>query len=97
LAFDFGPAFLKGVLEEMIDLAFREADGWVIVDYKTDLGAVDQRNAVVAHYTPQLTQYARFFQDKLGEPVKEAVVFLVRNGCGEMVKEMLICNLGSDF
>jgi ATP-dependent exoDNAse (exonuclease V) beta subunit len=48
------------------------------VDYKTDLGAVDQKNVLVAHYTPQLTRYARFFQDKLAEPVKEAVVFLVR-------------------
>ena len=29
-----------GVLEGVIDLAFQESDGWVIVDYKTDVGPI---------------------------------------------------------
>jgi ATP-dependent exoDNAse (exonuclease V) beta subunit len=53
------------VVEGVIDLALREADGWVIGDYKTDLGAVDQRDALVAHYTPQLLNMPAFSRTSL--------------------------------
>lgn len=70
------------LLEGAIDLVFREADGWVIVDYKTDMGALEGLEAkeqVVEAYSPQIGMYARFWRERLGEPVKESVLFFLRS------------------
>lgn len=60
----------------VIDLAFLEEDGWVIVDYKTDKDI--QKN--LENYSQQL----RFYSDLLikihGKPVKETYLIDVRNG-----------------
>ena len=63
-------------LEGVIDLAFRESDGWVIVDYKT---AADDRAFALRlpHYQQQVALYAEAWSRLTGEAVKEALVWRV--------------------
>ena len=70
------PIVLRGV----VDLAFREPDGWVLVDYKTDRvedGALDR---FVAFYAPQVQCYADYWTRITGEPVKARLLFFVAAG-----------------
>lgn len=73
---DDGPETV--LLEGAMDLVFREADGWVIVDYKTDMGALGNAAEVVETYAPQIRMYGRFWRERMGETVKEMVVWLMR-------------------
>jgi ATP-dependent helicase/nuclease subunit A len=68
---DETPQVLRGV----IDLAFREADGWVIVDYKTDSPSAGGVAALVGHYRPQVRAYAEAWHKVVGEPVKEVGLY----------------------
>ncbi|HSH46558.1 MAG TPA: UvrD-helicase domain-containing protein [Longimicrobiales bacterium] len=61
------------VLEGIVDLAFREEDGWVVVDYKTDTAISPQR---LAAYRRQVELYAEAWAAFTDEPVKERVLFL---------------------
>lgn len=60
------------VLEGIIDLAFKETDGWVLADYKTDQvddpAILEQR---LERYRDQVDLYAFCWQNLTGEPVKE--------------------------
>jgi ATP-dependent helicase/nuclease subunit A len=75
------PVYLEGV----IDLAFREADGWVVVDYKTDRGDDPGFAARVPAYREQLRIYSRAWERLVGEPVKERQLWFVRTGVVESV------------
>ena len=68
------PRLLHGV----IDLAFKTADGWVLIDYKTDqLGAgVDQ---LAAQYAPQIRAYADHWSAQLGATTRAGLHF-IRSG-----------------
>ena len=71
------PAIVEGV----IDLAFREHDGWVIVDYKTDV--VDDAANLEARrrqYRAQVDAYAEYFERISGETVKERQILWVGRG-----------------
>src|SRR5690606_26215366 len=58
------------VLEGYVDLLVRAADGWLIVDYKTDAwGAGAHRAERVARYRRQLAAYAVALEHLLGGPV----------------------------
>jgi ATP-dependent helicase/nuclease subunit A len=70
------PKFLRGV----IDLVFREADGWVIVDYKTDQVHSAGLAELLEHYRGQMQVYAESWRQMTGEPVKESGLYLVRLG-----------------
>ncbi len=70
------PAVLRGV----IDLAFREADGWVLVDYKTDRLRRDEVWRAGEKYAPQLSLYARAWEAACGEPVSEALIYFASTG-----------------
>ncbi|MEQ9569937.1 MAG: UvrD-helicase domain-containing protein, partial [Longimicrobiales bacterium] len=63
-------------LEGVIDLAFREPDGWVIVDYKT---AADDRVFALRlpRYREQVALYAEAWRRLTGEPVIDTVVWRV--------------------
>ena len=63
------------VLEGVIDLAFRERGGWVIVDYKTDVGTDPEFPARVAAYRRQVDMYAAAWGRLTREPIKERVLF----------------------
>lgn len=59
------------LVEGVIDLAFREADGWVIVDYKTDVGDDPDFPRRRRAYRRQVDLYAECWEEVTGEPVKE--------------------------
>ena len=59
------------LVEGVIDLAFREADGWVIVDYKTDVGDDPDFPRRRRAYRRQVDLYAECWEQVTGEPVKE--------------------------
>jgi ATP-dependent helicase/nuclease subunit A len=63
------------VLEGVIDLAFREGDGWVVADYKTDVGTDPDFPGRLASYRRQVELYADAWSRLTGEPVKERVLF----------------------
>jgi ATP-dependent helicase/nuclease subunit A len=75
------PVYLEGV----IDLAFREADGWVVVDYKTDKGDDPDFQLRREAYREQLRIYSSAWERLVGEPVKERRVWFVRTGDVESV------------
>jgi ATP-dependent exoDNAse (exonuclease V) beta subunit len=56
-----------------IDLIFKEAEGWVIADYKSDEtgGDVEKRQQLIDYYAPQVRLYSRFWRRITNEPVKE--------------------------
>jgi len=66
---------LPGVMEGTIDLVFRDADGWTIVDYKTDAvhGNVEE---LAAHHAPQLRAYAAAWEEITGEEAHALLWFL---------------------
>lgn len=70
------PIILSGV----IDLIFREADGWVVVDYKSDRVKRDEDYSILeSAYMGQLDSYGSILSEITGERVKEKrVVFLER-------------------
>ncbi len=59
----------------VIDLAFREPEGWVIVDYKTDTFDRRSISELVEHYRPQVESYAEAWRTIVGEPVHEVGLF----------------------
>ncbi len=65
------------VVRGVIDLAFREDAGWVLVDYKTDRVAASELAGLVEHYRPQLEQYARCWNTATGDAVVETGLYLV--------------------
>ena len=68
------------VLEGVIDLVFREDEGWVIADYKTDSGHDPHFGARVAQYRRQVDLYARCWEELTGEPVRERVLVFTAQG-----------------
>jgi ATP-dependent helicase/nuclease subunit A len=68
------PKLLHGV----IDLAFKTATGWTLIDYKTDQlgGGVDQ---LAARYAPQIRAYAEHWSTQLDTPTRAGLHF-IRNG-----------------
>ncbi len=72
-----GPVLRRGV----IDLAFREPAGWVIVDYKSDrlAGGIDPEAAARKH-AAQLAAYAEAWSGIVGERVVETGIYFLRSG-----------------
>jgi ATP-dependent helicase/nuclease subunit A len=66
------PTIVRGV----VDLAFREPAGWVIVDWKTDAVRGDAEIAEkTRHYAPQVRLYATIWADLSGEAVVETGLY----------------------
>jgi ATP-dependent helicase/nuclease subunit A len=70
------PVILRGV----IDLVFQEANGWVVVDYKTDARSEGELPALVDHYRGQVEAYADFWHAAVGEPVVEKGLYFTHAG-----------------
>ena len=74
----------KLLIQGIIDCCFRDEDGLVIIDYKTDW--VDRSNKVGAvnrfkeAYTNQLALYREVVEKALGEEVKSTMLFLIDSG-----------------
>ena len=67
--------FLQGVL----DLAFAEPDGWVLVDYKSGANRNKSAEQVREEYGLQLAVYRWALQRACGQPVKEGYVYFTAN------------------
>ena len=64
----------RGILVQgMIDCAFREEDGWILVDYKTD--KIRDEAAFTEEYRPQLAWYSEALSTLTGIPVKECWLY----------------------
>ena len=68
------------VLEGVIDLVFEEPEGWVVVDYKTDVGTDPLFEQRVAGYRRQVDLYADAWGSLTGDPVKERILFFTTQG-----------------
>jgi len=64
------------VLDGVIDLAFKEDDGWVLVDWKTDRSPTEE---TVHRYARQLQVYQACWEALSGERVQEGRLFFVRD------------------
>jgi ATP-dependent helicase/nuclease subunit A len=69
---------LPGVVRGVIDLAFEEPDGWVLVDYKTDRVSGQALLAAAARYAAQVRLYAEAWQQCTAKPVKETGLLFTR-------------------
>lgn len=67
------------LLQGVIDCAFIEDDGWVLVDYKTD--RFEDEEAFKTRYAMQLEWYARALERITARPVKEMWLYAIRNNC----------------
>ncbi|MDD5748766.1 MAG: PD-(D/E)XK nuclease family protein, partial [Actinomycetota bacterium] len=72
---DDGATLMRGV----IDLAFKEPSGWVIVDYKTDAVGGEAASRKAEKYSEQLNLYACTFEKATGEKVSEKLVYFVNS------------------
>ncbi|GEM_PF-105140 len=62
-----------GIMIGTVDLLFREASGWVIVDYKTD--RVQNAAQLTEKYALQLGLYQKAMEQILEEPVKQMYLY----------------------
>lgn len=68
------PIILAGV----IDLVFKEKDGWVIIDYKTDrVNSEEEYEKLRQAYLNQVEIYAKAWEEITGEKVKEKNIYFV--------------------
>jgi ATP-dependent helicase/nuclease subunit A len=73
-------------LEGYVDLVYRDDDGLVVVDYKTDSVDAETRAERVTQYRIQASAYALAIAEATGEPVVRGVLcFLDREGATEVV------------
>jgi ATP-dependent helicase/nuclease subunit A len=68
------------VIDGVIDLAFREDDGWVIVDYKSDVSGSRVAQAILDAYRRQVELYAQCWTRLTGEPVRERALLFTTDG-----------------
>ncbi|MFB3785750.1 MAG: UvrD-helicase domain-containing protein [bacterium] len=78
-------ADIPTVLRGAIDLVFREPNGWVLVDYKTDQAALKNTSRLIEKYRPQLDLYASVWERIVSEPVVEKGFFFTATGKYEVI------------
>ena len=65
----------------VIDLVYRNANGWHIIDYKTHMVETVQDEDEIAHrYQSQLKEYAELWTEATGQTVASASVLLTETG-----------------
>ena len=78
-----------GIVEGFIDLLFKEEDGFVIVDYKTDaLGSDDEIERAMARYRLQGGGYALALSRATGATVKEVSFLFLEPSREETVEDL---------
>jgi ATP-dependent exoDNAse (exonuclease V) beta subunit len=65
------------IFEGVMDLVFKEEDGLVVLDFKTDLVKKEELNSKVEHYKPQLQVYSDAIKSIFGGPPKEIILFFL--------------------
>ena len=66
------------MLRGAIDLIFKEEDGWVLVDYKTDSLVGKEPGDLVRKYAPQVRLYAAAWEECAGEAGKETALYFTQ-------------------
>ena len=66
------------ILSGIIDLIYKNEDGWIIVDYKTDDISKD-KNSFIKYYTPQVKSYCKYWEKVTGENVVKAGLFFTHS------------------
>jgi ATP-dependent helicase/nuclease subunit A len=68
------------IVDGVIDLVFRDEDGWVVVDYKSDVAgsAIDPR--LMERYRAQVGLYGAAWERLTGEPVAERAILFTATG-----------------
>ena len=61
------------IVQGIIDCAFREDDGWILLDYKTD--RIENETAFLEEYRPQLEWYRVALERLTGLPVRESWLY----------------------
>ena len=69
------------IVEGYVDLAFRDATGWVLIDYKSDRSVSKETRT---RYEQQVREYARMFA-KTGEAVVESYLLFTVDGSAHPV------------
>jgi ATP-dependent helicase/nuclease subunit A len=80
-----GNAALPELLIGRIDLAFEEADGWVIADYKTDVADAKVLKSRTEQYRRQVDVYAACWTRITGARVKERRLVFTAPGAEDVV------------
>ena len=68
------------LVQGIIDCLWKEDDGWVLVDYKSDRIAPHQTHLIYERYNSQIRLYRYAVEQILQEPVKEAYFYLTESG-----------------
>jgi ATP-dependent exoDNAse (exonuclease V) beta subunit len=68
------------LLRGVIDLAFHDPKGWVIVDYKTDARPISYVPTLVDHYRGQVETYADVWHKMTGLSVVEKGLYFTHVG-----------------
>lgn len=63
------------LIQGMIDIYFEEAEGLVLLDYKTDYVNKSQENLLIARYQLQFAYYAKALEQMTGKQVKEKLIY----------------------
>ena len=66
----------KVIIQGIIDCLVDEGDGFLLLDYKTDVLSPEQMETALERYRGQLNLYARAVEYILGRPVKEKLIYL---------------------
>ena len=61
------------IVQGIIDCAFREGDGWILLDYKTD--RIENEAVFLEEYRPQLEWYRQALENLTGLPVRESWLY----------------------
>ena len=77
-----------GSLHGFIDLLFEEADGLVVVDYKTDSVSTEGASEAVQRYRLQGGAYAHALQQLTGRPVREVVFLYLQPSREEVLPDL---------
>lgn len=74
------------VENRVIDLLYRDAGGWHIIDFKTDLiQSFGQKEHLIQVYAPQVRRYKAIVESKLGTSVSGKLCFLDDQGKVDLV------------
>ena len=65
------------IFEGVMDVVFRENDGLVVLDFKTDLVKKDDLNPRIEHYKPQAQVYSDVIKIIFGKPPREVILFFL--------------------
>ncbi|MBQ9326175.1 MAG: UvrD-helicase domain-containing protein [Clostridia bacterium] len=78
------------LIEGIIDAAFLEADGWVLIDYKTDHDTRPEQ--LIARHAEQMNWYRRALEQLSRKPVKEMWLYALRShsACQVPVRDVSI-------